>query len=86
MKQITLILTLLITLTLTSCDNVGKATNSTNCKDRFDVKLTDGAAMWIYDGKISDGYVKGNDEMGHRVFLPLSQISLITIVECNNRR
>lgn len=84
MKQITLILALLMTLTLTSCDGVGKRTNSSNCKDRFDVKLVDGGAMWVYGGTVDDGYLKGNDEMGQRVYIPMSQIVLITEVECDN--
>ena len=86
MKNITLILTLLITLVLTSCEDMGVATNSNNCKNRFDVKLIDGGAMWVYNGSVTVGYLCGLDEMGHKVYIPLTQIVLITKVECDNRK
>jgi hypothetical protein len=65
---------------------VGKRTNSSNCKDRFDVNLVDGGAMWVYSGTVEDGYLKGNDEMGQRVYIPMNQIVLITELECDNAK
>jgi hypothetical protein len=84
MKKITLILTLLVSFALTSCEGIGKASNSSNCKDRFDVQLNDGAAMWVYDGSMHDGYLRGHNEMGQDVYIPLAQIVTITEVECDN--
>ena len=84
MKQITLILTLLITLALSSCGDMGKKTNSQSCSDRFDVQLSDGGAIWIYNGTVYDGYVKGYNEMGEKVYIPMTQILSITEVSCDN--
>jgi hypothetical protein len=69
---------------LVSCDDMGKRVNSGDCKDRFDVQLTDGSAMWIYGGKVTDGYVKGNDEMGQTIWVPLTSIISVTEVDCGN--
>jgi len=84
MKKIALILIALFTFALSSCDNLGKRTNSVNCKDKFDVVLTDGSAMWVYGGSVTDGYVKGNDELGNRVWIPLTSIVSVTEVDCGN--
>lgn len=70
--------------TLVSCSDMGKKYNSSDCKDRFDVQLTDGSAMWIYGGKVTDGYVKGNDEMGQKIWVPLTSIISVTEVDCGN--
>jgi len=85
MKKITLILAIL-TITLISCDNMGKKTNSQNCQTRFDVKLKDGSAIWVYGGSVNEGYVKGNDEMGQTIYIPMSQVDMITKVDCLNRK
>jgi len=84
MKKI-LILAIL-TITLISCDNMGKKTNSQSCTTRFDVKLLDGSAIWVYGGSVSDGIVKGNDEMGQSIYIPMTQVEMVTKVDCLNRK
>jgi len=82
MKKITLIVITLFTFALASCN--GPKTNSYDCKDRFDVQLVDGSAMWVYSGSVSDGFVKGNDEEGHKVWVSMSQVISIIEVDCGN--
>ena len=84
MKKIALILIVLFTFALSSCDNLGERTNSVNCTDKFDVQLTDGSAIWIYGGAVTDGYVKGNDKLGKNIWVPLSSILSITEEDCGN--
>jgi hypothetical protein len=84
MKKIALILIVLFTFAISSCDNLGKRTNSADCKDRFDVQLKDGGAMWVYGGSVTDGYVKGNDENGNAVWIPLANVLSITEMDCGN--
>lgn len=85
MKKIVLIL-VLFTITLVSCDNMGKPQNSQNCQTRLDIRLTDGSAIYVYRGSVYDGYVRGNDEMGRRIYIPLTQIEMITNMDCPNRK
>lgn len=84
MKKNTIILIVLFIFILTSCDKLGKKYNSQNCKDRYDVQLTDGSAMWIYGGSVTEGYVKGNDELGNSVWIPLTSVTSITELDCGN--
>ena len=84
MKEITLIAMLLITTALVSCDGMGKKVNSNNCTERLDVQFVDGSAMWVYNGSVSSGYVKGNDEMGQRVYVSMTQVLTVTEVDCGN--
>lgn len=86
-KQYTLFILLFVIILptmLASCDGMGKKYNSADCKDRFDVQLVDGSAMWVYGGSVTEGYVKGNDEMGQRVWIPLTSIASVTEVDCGN--
>lgn len=85
MKKLTLIAITLFTFALASCDGMaGKKVNSYDCDERFDVQLSDGSAMWIYNGSVYDGYVKGTDEQGRRVWVSLNNVLTITEVDCNN--
>jgi len=42
--------------------------------------------MWVYGGSVTDGYVKGNDELGHNVWVPLTSVVSITELDCGNRK
>lgn len=84
MKKITLITAVMLTFALTSCDDLGKPENSYDCKDRLDVQLKDGSALWVYKGSVTDGYVKGNDEEGHKIWVSMSHVTTITKVDCGN--
>lgn len=77
---------LLLTLTFSSCDSMMKKTNSEDCSDKFDVQLIDGSAIWIYGGKIEDGYVYGNNEMGENIWIPMTQVVSITEIDCGNEK
>jgi hypothetical protein len=86
MKKITLISILLISVALASCDGMGPKVNSNDCTERLDVQFADGSAMWVYNGSVSSGYVKGNDEMGQRVWVSMNQVLTVTEVDCGNGR
>jgi hypothetical protein len=62
----------------------GKKVNSYDCDERFDVLFSDGSAMCIDNGSVSDCYVRGTDEQGQRVWVSMSHVSTITEVDCNN--
>ena len=69
---------------LVSCGDMGKKYNSGDCKSKYDVQLIDGSAMWIYGGQVTDGYVNGNDEMGQRIWVPLTSVMSVTEIDCGN--
>lgn len=83
MKKIVLIPIVLFTFVLTSC-NIGPKTNSYDCKYRYDVQLLDGSAIWVYSGRITSCYIKGNDESGNDIWIPMCNTSSITKLDCGN--
>lgn len=85
-NMLSIVALVLLTAVVTSCDNLGKKYNSTNCIDRFDVKLKDGSSVWVYNGGIAEGYVRGRDEQGRRIWIPMINIESITEVDCGNGR
>jgi len=84
--MLSIVALVLLSTVVTSCDNLGKKYNSTNCVDRFDVKLKDGSAMWVYNGSVTDGYVDGRDEQGRKVWIPMTSIESVTEMNCGNGR
>lgn len=86
MKKIAFVLTLFVVLGLASCEGMQKKKDSKTCSDRLDVQLTDGGAIWVYGGGVTDGYVYGNNEMHQEVWIPLHQVKSITEVDCNNEK
>ena len=84
MKKLLIISVVLLTFALSSCEGMGKATNSYDCKTKYDVQLKDGSAMWVYGGTVKDGYICGNDEEGHDVWVSMSHVTTITKVDCGN--
>lgn len=85
-NMLSILVLILLTTVITSCDNLGKKYNSTNCIDRLDVRLNDGSAMWVYNGSVNTGYVAGRDEQGRKVWVPLTSIESVTEVNCGNGR
>jgi hypothetical protein len=84
MKKLLIISIALLTFALTSCEGMGAATNSYDCKTRLDVQLVDGSAMWVYGGTVKDGYIVGNDEEGHDVWVSMTQVITVREVDCGN--
>ena len=84
MKRIILIASLFMSLGLVSCDGMGPKVNSSYCTTKMDVKMDDGTLMWVYKGKIHDGYLKGSDENGQTVYLSMNHILTIIVIDCNN--
>lgn len=81
---LSIVMLFLLSTVITSCDNLGKKYNSSNCIDRLDVKLKDGSAVWVYNGGVTEGYVKGRDEQGRKTWIPMTNIESITEVDCVN--
>jgi len=81
MKKIVLTLTILIGIGLSSCDI--RTHNSSSCTTRLDVQLMDGGAMWVYGGKVHDGYISGNNEEGMDVWIPMHQVYSVIEVSCD---
>ena len=84
MKKLLIISIVLLTFALTSCEGIGKATNSYDCKTRYDVQLEDGSAMWMYGRIVYDGYIVGTDEMGQKTWVSMTHVLTITKVDCGN--
>lgn len=84
MKRIILIALLFVGLGLGSCDSMGHKTDSSDCSDRMNVVLMDGSEMYVYGGKVYDGYVKGNDENKQIVYIPMHQVISVTVVNCQS--